>query len=177
MNKSFFQGRHPQFVGRKDLYIEACGSDAEIKSDVVMMVDNFIKERRAANVHGILKMSWTPPAFRIVKATSNSLTGRKPMRDLIPLDILSERYPKVNFSEISFPIANIYNDDGNVAYRGLLVRATDFNPPEGCLRIISDQKYIMLVYYSSMSPWPLRHVAFVDFPCYLSSHNFSVATV
>ena len=84
MNAYFFQGRHPQFVSRNDLYIQACGGDADIKLDDARVVGNFIEDRRAANVHGILKMSWAPPPARIAKTTSNSVVVRKPMRDLIP---------------------------------------------------------------------------------------------
>ena len=141
MNKAFFANRFPQFNGRKDLYVEACNSDPDIKGDLCMMVENLVAMRRSANQHGTLQISWRPPPVRLTKRSSTSLIMRRPMRDLIPLDTFASWFDGASPADYGFPIATIYGDKGEVALQGILVRATEVNNPEGTVRLIADIIY------------------------------------
>ena len=114
-------------------------SDVDVKSDLIMMVENLVERRRQANIAGELAIAWQPPPVRVAKTQSNNLRISKPARDLIPVEIF-EAWFGAPPSAYGLPVATLY-DGGVAACTGVLIRADHWNPPEDCVRVVSEQVY------------------------------------
>ncbi len=115
----------------------------EMRSDLIMMTENLVQTRRQAlqmGGFGGTALTWQPPPIALTKKTSNNLHVQRPHRDLILTKIFKTWFHGQEPSDFGLPLATIYEDGVPIA-QGLLVRAAEWNPPEGCLRVISDAVY------------------------------------
>ena len=115
----------------------------EMRSDLIMMTENLVQTRRQAlqmGGFGGTALTWQPPPISLTKKTSNNLHVQRPYRDLILTKTFKTWFHDKEPSDFGLPLATIYEDGVPIA-QGLLVRAAEWNPSEGCLRVISDAIY------------------------------------
>ena len=105
-----------------------------------MCVENLIEARRHARQQSLLTIAWQPPPVRVQRTHTNSVTVSRPARDLIPCEVFARWHSGQKPEDLGLPIATIF-EDGVPVYRGLLVRAENWNPPEECFRINCDTAF------------------------------------
>ena len=91
-------------------------------------------------MEGIYRIEWTPPPLVINRQVEAKTIVQRPHRDLIPWDTWLRWFGNKTQVELGFPVAQIYQDR-RPTVKGVLVRASEWNPPEGCLRVISEDEY------------------------------------
>ena len=91
-------------------------------------------------MEGIYRIEWTPPPLLINRQVAAKTIVQRPHRDLIPWDTWLRWFGNKTQVELGFPVAQIYQDR-RPTVKGVLVRASEWNPPEGCLRVISEDEY------------------------------------
>ena len=93
-----------------------------------------------ANADGIYRLEWTPPPITLSKKSAARTIVRRPERDLILLETFALWFDGAHPDEFGLPVAQIYQDE-RPTLRGVLIRAQNWNTPEGCRRIISEDEY------------------------------------
>ena len=97
---------------------------------------------RRANAEGVYRIEWTPPPIVVTRQVAATTIVRRPERDLILLETF-RRWYKCSPSDVGLPVAQIYQ--GRMpTLQGVLVRALDWNTPEGCRRISSQDEYCFI---------------------------------
>ena len=91
-------------------------------------------------MEGVYRLDWTPPPLKVSKESAARTVVQRPHRDLILLKTFQRWFDGKLPSDFGLPVARVWQDD-RPPLEGLLIRATSWNPPEGCRRIISEDSY------------------------------------